>query len=60
MSVRDSKFTPDQKFTDLFEDEPSLQFAFAITAYDDNRESIEDPRYGTVAAKFVTWGLGET
>ena len=36
-----------------------MQFAFAITAYDNNRERIDDPRYGQVKAKIVSWGLEE-
>jgi hypothetical protein len=33
--------------------------AFAITAYDDEQESIEDPSYGEIKAYYKTWGLIE-
>ena len=56
MSVRDSHYSPE----DIISSDYGLQFAFAITAYDGNRESIEDPRYGTVNAKYVTWGMSES
>ena len=49
MSVRDSFFTPDKTFST----EHGLDFAFALTAYDSNREPIEDPDYGIVRAKIV-------
>ena len=52
MSVRDSHYTPDFNITS----EDGLKFAFAITAYDSNREPIDDPRYGRVVAKIVSWG----
>ena len=52
MSVRDSHYTPDDTITT----EDGLKFAFAITAYDSNREPIDDPRYGQVVAKIVSWG----
>ena len=53
MSVTDNAFTSDF----VFSSDQGLRFAFAITAYDDNPESIEDPRYGQVKAKYVSWGL---
>ena len=34
--------------------------AFAITAYDSNREPIEDPSYGTIKAYYKTWGLEDS
>ena len=55
-SVRDSNFSPEEV---VISSDTGLNFAFAITDYDDNRESVEDPRYGQVFAKMVTWGLGE-
>ena len=36
-----------------------LQYAFGITAYDGNQESIEDPTIGTMKAYYKTWGLSE-
>ena len=37
-----------------------FNIAFAITAYDNNREPIDDPRYGRIVAKIVSWGFSET
>ena len=37
-----------------------FNLAFGITAYDANREPIEDPRLGRVVAKIVSWGFSET
>ena len=34
--------------------------AFALTAYDNNREPIEDPSFGTIKAYYKTWGLEES
>ena len=31
--------------------------AYALTAYDSNKESIEDPAYGQLKAYYKTWGL---
>ena len=36
-----------------------MQFAFGITAYDLNQDPIDDPTYGNVVAKYVSWGFGE-
>ena len=55
MSVRDAHYTTN----DTISSDNGLQFAFGLTAYDGNREIIEDPRYGTVNAKYVEWGLEE-
>lgn len=55
-SVRDSHFSPENVY---ISSDYGLNFAFAITAYDSNRESIEDPRYGQTFAKMVTWGLDD-
>ena len=32
-------------------------YSFGITAYDGNRESIEDPSYGVVKPYYKTWGI---
>ena len=56
MSVRDSYYDPDH----IFSSDDGLEFAFAITEYDNNAEPIEDPRYGIVHAKIVSWGFGDT
>ena len=63
MSIRTDFYTPDYVITptpDDPEDEAfHLKFAFAITAYDGNRSVTEDPDYGLVKAKYVSWG-GDT
>ena len=56
ISTRDSYFGPDEQFTS----EHGLMIAFAITAYDSNREPIEDPSYGTIKAYYKTWGLEDS
>ena len=53
MSIRDSYYSDNDKFGSA----DGLNFAFAITDYDDNRNSVEDPRIGQVRAKIVSWGL---
>ena len=50
---QDSYFSAD----DVFTSEDGLQFAFGITSFDANTESIEDPAYGYLTASYVTWGL---
>ena len=55
MSVRESYF--DTNYT--FGSEDGLSFAFAITAYDGNRSVTEDPDYGVVKVKIVSWGIEE-
>ena len=49
----------DTFFSDEFIFSGNMWFAFAITAYDSNQESIEDPSIGTLNAYYKTWGLGE-
>ena len=49
----------DTYFGDDFIYSENMWFAFAITAYDSNQESIEDPSIGTVDAYYKTWGIGE-
>ena len=55
MSMKDTFFSPEY----LFSSDEGMQFAFALTAYDNNRDPIDDPSYGKVSAKIVSWGLGE-
>ena len=55
ISTRDSFFTTDDEFSY----DKGFMIAFGITAYDDNREHIEDPTYGTIKAYYKTWGLNE-
>ena len=40
--------------------EDGLQFAFGISAYDNNSEPIDDPAYGEVKARITTWGFNDT
>lgn len=35
-----------------------LSFAFGITDYDSNRESIDDDSYATISAGYKQWGFG--
>ena len=51
ISVIDSNFDADHVFS------KGLMFAFAITIYDSNPYSIEDPSIGTLNAYYKTWGL---
>ena len=55
ISTRDSFFTTDEEFTT----DSGLMIGFAITAYDDEQEMIEDEAYGTLKAYYKTWGIGE-
>ena len=50
-SSRDSYFEDSYVFSD------GLMFAFSLTAYDSEREPIEDPSIGTLKAYYKTWGL---
>lgn len=56
VSIMDSYFESDHTFKDT----DGLMLAFGITAYDDNQESIEDPRYGRLKAYYKTWGLDDS
>ena len=42
-----------------FSADKGFMIAYALTAYDDNTESIEDPRYGQLKGYFRTWGLDD-
>ena len=42
-----------------FSSDDGFNLAFAITAYDDNPEPIDDPRYGRIIAKITSWGFEE-
>ena len=67
MSIRTDFYTPDFVVTPSPVTSPvnpegeafNLNFAFAITAYDGDRSVTEDPDYGLVKAKYVSWG-GDT
>ena len=54
--LQDSYFSADDIFST---DNDGLQFAFGITSFDSNTESIEDPDYGHLSASYLTWGLSE-
>ena len=57
MSVRNAHFSAADLVNDGFSSDEGMKFAFGITAYDGEQESIEDPRYGTVKATLNTWGF---
>ena len=46
--------------TFVYSSDAGLKFAFGVTAYDNNRENIEDPDYGVVKAKVNSWGLSDS
>ena len=50
-SARDSFFDSDYVFT------KDLWYAFGVTAYDSNQESIEDPSIGILQPYYKSWGL---
>ena len=60
-SMKDSYYSMDDVFPVDIEDMQydNFQIAFGITAYDGNPESVEDPRYGRMIARYDSWGLGE-
>ena len=55
-SVRDAHFDTDK----IMSSDDDFNLAFAITAYDANREPIDDPRYGRLVSKMVAWGFSDT
>ena len=56
MSVRDTHYN--SSFTITSND--GLKFAVGIIAYDGDPEPIDDPRYGQIIAKTVSWGFNDT
>ena len=52
VSKIDSYFDTDFEFAT----EDGLAIGFMLTAYDDEQESIEDPDYGRLVAKYQHWG----
>ena len=56
VSTRDAYFDTDYEFNT----DSGLQIAFAITAYDSNREPIEQPEYGELKAYYKSWGIMDT
>ena len=53
VSSRDSFFDSDFVYS------KDLMYAFGITAYDSNRENIEDPSYGKLEPYYKEWGMGD-
>ena len=51
VSSRDAYFDSDEEYTE------NLQYAFGLTAYDSNREIIEDPSIGVIKPYFKSWGI---
>lgn len=51
VSSRDSFFDSDFVYS------KDLMYAFGITAYDSNREAIEDASYGVVKPYYKSWGI---
>ncbi len=47
----------DAYFDSNYEVDEQLQYAFGITAYDSNREPIEDPSYGVLKPFYKSWGI---
>ena len=52
VSSRDAFFDSDFLFSE------GLWYSFGITAYDGNREPVEDPSYGVLKPYYKTWGFG--
>ena len=48
--------TKDYYFSNEYQTESNLMYAFGITAYDMNGESIEDPSIGVLKPYYKTWG----
>ena len=60
MSVRDSYYTPEEVFPyDVELSYDGFDLAFGLTAYDLNRERVDDPRFGQLRARYVRWGFEE-
>ena len=52
VSQREAFFDSDYEFSE------NLWYAFGVSAYDSDREPIEDPSYGVLKPAYKTWGLG--
>ena len=52
VSTREHYFDTDHQFID-----PGNQVAFAITAYDTNRNPLDMPEYGKLKAYYKSWGI---
>ena len=53
VSQREAYFDADFQYSN------GLAFAFGLTVYDDETESIEDPTIGTLKPYYKSWGLKE-
>lgn len=51
VSSRDAYFTSDEEYTE------GLNYAFGVTAYDSNREPIEDESIGVLKPYYKSWGI---
>ena len=51
VSSKDAAFDTHEIFSE------NLMYSFGITAYDSNRESIEDPSIGVLKPYYKSWGL---
>lgn len=51
ISSRDAYFTSDDEYSE------NLQYAFGLTAYDSNREPIEDETIGVLKPYYKSWGI---
>ena len=54
VSQRDAYFDTNEVYSD------NLMYAFGITAYDSNREPIEDPSIGQLKPYYKNWGIKES
>ena len=54
LSMRDTYFEDDFVMSS---EEHKLKFAFALTAYDENVEYEDESEYGSISAKYATWGI---
>ena len=53
VSQRDAYFDANEVYSE------DLMYAFGITAYDSNREPIEDPSIGVLKPYYKSWGIHE-
>ena len=56
VSTRDAFFDTDHELTS----DEGLQIAFGLTAFDDNRNPIEDPEYGQLKPYYKSWGIHDS
>ena len=60
-SEKESHYDFEYAFPDDIEDlyYDNFNIAFGITAYDGNFEPIDDPKYGRVIARYISWGFAD-